>query len=89
MLNFPSTLKNSRFLELALKLLTSGRWLDRIRFCVVWPVGKVQATILELQDHFAAVIYIRYKIKSAPSRRVKTLRLTRSFARSYKRTILR
>jgi len=82
MLKFPSTPKNSRFLEFALKLLTSGRWLDRVRFCVVWPVGKVQTTILELQDHFAAVIYIRHKIKPAPSRRVKTLRLARSLMRA-------
>ena len=66
MLNFPSTLKNSPFLEFALKLLASGRWLDRVLFCILWPVGKAQTTILELQDHFAALNYIRLKIKPAP-----------------------
>jgi D-alanine transfer protein len=73
MLKFPSTLKNSPFLEFALKLLASGRWLDRALFCVVWPVGKLQTTILHLQDHLAAFNYIRYKIKPAPLRRLRTL----------------
>jgi D-alanine transfer protein len=73
MLKFPSTLKNAPFLEFALKLLASGRWLDRVLFCLVWPVGKVQTTTLELQDHFAAFNYVRLKIKPAPPRRLETL----------------
>lgn len=73
MLKFPSTLKNSPFLEFALKLLASDRWLDRVLFCVLWPVGKAQTTILELQDHFAALNYIRLKIKPAPPRHLETL----------------
>ena len=64
-LKCPSTLENSPFLEFALKRLASGRWLDRVIFCVLWPVGKAQTTILELQDHFAASNYIRHKIKPA------------------------
>ena len=66
MLKFPSTLENSPLLEFALKRLASGRWLDRIIFCALWPIGKVQTTVLELQDHFAASNYIRHKIKPAP-----------------------
>jgi D-alanine transfer protein len=73
MLKFPSTLKNSPFLEFALKLLASDRWLDRVLFCVVWPIGKAQTSVLELQDHFAALNYIHLKIKPAPSRRLETL----------------
>ena len=73
MLKFPSTLKNSPFLELALKLLASGRWLDRVLFCVLWPIGKAQTIMLELQDHFAALNYIRLKMKPAPARRLETL----------------
>ena len=73
MLKFPSTLKNSPFLEFALKLLASGRWLDRVLFCILWPVGKAQTTILELQDHFAALNYIRLKINPAPAHRLETL----------------
>jgi D-alanine transfer protein len=65
MLKCPSTLENSPFLEFALKRVASGRWLDRVIFCVLWPVGKAQTTILELQDHFAASNYIRHKIKPA------------------------
>ena len=65
MLKCPNTLRNSPFLEFALKRLASGRWLDRVVFCVLWPVGKAETTILELQDHFAASNYIRHKIKPA------------------------
>jgi len=66
MLKCPITLKNSPFLELALKRLASGRWRDRIVFWMLWPIGKAQTAILELQDHFAAFHYIRHKIKPAP-----------------------
>jgi D-alanine transfer protein len=65
MLKCPGTVQNSPFLEFALKRLASGRWLDRVVFCVLWPVGKMETTILELQDHFSASNYIRHKIKSA------------------------
>jgi hypothetical protein len=40
MLTFPSTLKNRPFLEFALKLLASGRWLDRVISCIIWPVDR-------------------------------------------------
>ena len=73
MLNFPSTLKNRPFLECALKLLASGRWLDRVLFCVLWPAGKLQTTIMELQDHFAAFNYICHWTKPASVRCLKTL----------------
>jgi D-alanine transfer protein len=66
MLMYPSTLKNRPFLEFALKRLASGRWLDRVVFCALWPLGKAQTTVMELQDHFAALNYIRHKIKSTP-----------------------
>ena len=65
MLKCPSTLENSPLLEFALKRLASDRWLDRIIFCALWPIGKAQTTVLELQDHFAASNYIRHKIKPA------------------------
>jgi D-alanine transfer protein len=66
MLKYPTTLESSPILEFVLKRLASGRWLDRVVFCALWPLGKVQTAILELQDHFAAVHYIRHKIKPAP-----------------------
>jgi D-alanine transfer protein len=73
MLKFPSTLKHSPFLAFALKLLASDRWQDRVLFCVLWPVGKAQTVILELQDHFAAFNYIRLKVKPAPPCRLEAL----------------
>jgi len=65
MLKCPGTLENSPLLEFALKRLASGHWLDRLIFCALWPIGKVQTTVLEFQDHFAAFNYIRHKIRSA------------------------
>ena len=73
MLQFPSTLKNSPFLEFALKLLASGRWGDRVLFCILWPVGKGETTMLELQDHFAALNYIHLSARPVASRRLITL----------------
>jgi D-alanine transfer protein len=65
MLKCPGTLENSPLLEFALKRLASGRWLDRLIFCALWPIGKAQMTVLEVQDHFSAFNYIRHKIKLA------------------------
>ena len=73
MLKYPSTLENSPFLEFALRRLASDRWLDRVIFCALWPLGKAQTAILELQDHFAAFSYIRNKMKPAPQFRPETL----------------
>lgn len=64
MLQFSGTLKNSPLLEFALRRLASGGLLDRIIFCALWPMGKMQNAILNLQDHFAAMSYIFYKPKS-------------------------
>jgi len=66
MLKCPTTLENSPLLEFALKRLASGGWLDRVVFWILWPMGRAQTAILELQDHFAAFHYIRHKIKPAP-----------------------
>jgi D-alanine transfer protein len=66
MLKCPSTLEGNPFLEFAVKRLASGRWIDRVVFWALWPLGKVHTAILELQDHFAAFRYIRHKIGSAP-----------------------
>ena len=66
MLQCPSTLENRPLLEFVLKLLSSGRWLDRALFCVLWPVGKVEVSLLELEDHLAAFNYVRHGIKPAP-----------------------
>ncbi len=69
----PSTLEKSPLLEFTLTRLASGRWFDRAIFCAVWPVGKAQTAVMELQDHFAAFNHIRHKIKAAPQRNPKML----------------
>ena len=66
MLECPSDLEKSPLLEFAVRRLASGRWLDRVVFYALWPIGKVQNTVLEMHDHFAAVSHILHKIKSAP-----------------------
>jgi len=65
MLECPSTVERSPFLEFALQRLASGRWFDRVALCAVWPIGKVQNALMELQDHFAALDHIRRAIKPA------------------------
>jgi D-alanine transfer protein len=66
MLECSSIVGKSPLLEFALRRLASGRRLDRLIFCALWPMEKVQNTVLELQDHFAALAYIQHKIKPAP-----------------------
>jgi D-alanine transfer protein len=66
MLQCPSTLENRAFLEFALRRLASGRWLDRAIFCALWPLGKAQTFLMDLQDHLAALHHIRRQIEPAP-----------------------
>ncbi len=73
MLECPSTLEKSPLLEFALRRLASNRWLDRVVFCALWPIGKAQNAILEMQDHFAAFNYIRYKSKLASRRHLEII----------------
>jgi D-alanine transfer protein len=66
MLECPSTLEGRPLLRFALRRLASGRWLDRLVFCALWPAGKLQTVVMAFQDHFAALNYIRDQIKPAP-----------------------
>jgi D-alanine transfer protein len=63
MLNYPGTLEESPFLKFALERLASGHWLDRVVLWALWPAGKGQIIVLELQDHFAASNHIQHKVK--------------------------
>jgi D-alanine transfer protein len=58
MLQFPDTLAKGVLLQLAATCLASGHPLDRFVLIAIWPLGKLQNTILELQDHLEALIYI-------------------------------
>ena len=66
MLKCPSTLEGRPLLRFAVRRLASGGWLDRIVFWALWPAGKLQNISLALQDHFAALNYIRDQIKPVP-----------------------
>src|SRR5215468_9160393 len=66
MLQFPETLQQRPFLEFALKRLASGQLLDRVVFCALWPAGRIQTALYELEDHWAAVHHIRRQTKPPP-----------------------
>ena len=68
MLQFPETLEQRPFLEFALRRLASGRFLDRLVFYALWPVGKIQTALFELEDHWAALHHIRHQTKLPPPR---------------------
>jgi D-alanine transfer protein len=69
MLQFPSTLEQRPFLEFALRLLAAGRGIDRVVFYALWPAGKMQTALFELEDHLDARHHIRHQIKiQAPPR---------------------
>jgi D-alanine transfer protein len=73
MLESPSTLEGRPLLKFALVRLASGGWLDRLIFCALWPAGKLQTALMTFQDHFAALNYIRDRIKPAPRLRPEAL----------------
>jgi D-alanine transfer protein len=73
MLESPSTLEGRPLLKFALRRLASGGWLDRLIFCALWPAGKLQTALMTFQDHFAALNYIRDRIKPAPRLRPEAL----------------
>jgi D-alanine transfer protein len=57
-LQFPDTLAKGGLLQLAATCFASGHRLDRIVLMAIWPLGKLQNTVLDLQDHFEALVYI-------------------------------
>lgn len=67
MLQFPDTLGKDGLLRLAASCLASGRPVDRIVLMAMWPLGKLQNVILDLQDHFEALVYILAAGKPVPN----------------------
>jgi len=67
MLQFPDTLGKDGLLRLAASCLASGRPLDRVVLMAMWPLGKLQNMILDLQDHFEALVYILSRGKPVPN----------------------
>jgi len=58
MLQFPDTLAEDGLVELAAKCLASGHPVDRMVLMAIWPLGRLQTVMLDLQDHFEALVYI-------------------------------
>jgi len=73
MLQFPETLEQRPFLEFALRRLASGHLLDRVVFCALWPAGKIQTALYELEDHWAAVHHIQRQTKPPPRLQEETV----------------
>ena len=67
MLQFPDTLGKDGLLRLAASCLASGRPLDRFVLTAMWPLGELQNIILDLQDHFEALVYILSGGKPVPN----------------------
>src|SRR6267154_217246 len=73
MLQFPETLEQRPLLEFALRRLASGQLLDRVVFCALWPAGKIQTALYELEDHWAAVHHIQRQTKPPPRLQEQTV----------------
>jgi D-alanine transfer protein len=73
MLQFPHTRATTPLLALALERLASSTWLDRVVFYALWPMGKTQNTVLDLQDHFEALVHILREAKPALPRHPEML----------------
>jgi D-alanine transfer protein len=87
MLRFPRMLAKSPLLEFALRRLASGRWYDQVVFYALWPLGKIQNAILDLQDHFAALAYVLHETKSAPRRHSEILDWSKLIAKAGERKV--
>ena len=73
MLQFPETLEQRPFLEFALRRLASGQLLDRVVFYALWPAGKIQTALYELEDHWAALHHIQRQTKPPPHLQEQTV----------------
>ena len=67
MLQFPDTLGNDGLLRLAARCLAAGHPLHHAALMAIWPLGKLQNVILDLQDHFEALVYILGRGKPVPN----------------------
>ena len=73
MLQFPQTLEQRPLLEFGLRRLASGQLLDRVIFCAVWPAGKIQTALYELEDHWVALQHIQRHTKPPPKLQEETI----------------
>jgi D-alanine transfer protein len=87
MLEFPRTLAKRPLLGFALQRLASRQRLDRLIYCAIWPLGKIQQTVLDLEDHFGALVHVLRERKHIPAlRQSRSLDWEELIARSNSRT---
>ncbi len=55
MREYPKTLKSDPVLNFALAQLADDTWPSRVLYYATWPLGKLQTTIIELQDEWAVL----------------------------------
>ena len=84
MIQFPETLEQRPFLEFALRRLASGQLPDRMVFYALWPAGKIQTALFELEDHWAAVYHIRRQTKPPPRLQEETVNWPQFIAKASK-----
>jgi D-alanine transfer protein len=60
MLEFPATVADDPFLAFSLRRLSEPSARNTLLHYLSWPLGRLELAILRLQDHFAAVQYIRH-----------------------------
>jgi D-alanine transfer protein len=70
---FPGTLAKSALLHIAVDRLASGRQIDRFVYSLIWPLGAAQNAALDLQDHFASLLYILSDGKKIPRRELREI----------------
>jgi D-alanine transfer protein len=88
MLQFPATLTKSPLLHFALERLASGRRLDRVCLFVLWPMGKMQNALLDLQDHLATLEHMLRTAKwRAPARHPQELDWPKLIAQATERQL--
>ena len=58
MQKYPATLQNDPLLSFAIGQLRQSTWLSKILYWMSYPLGRIQANIMELQDNYQSVSYI-------------------------------
>ena len=71
MRQYPKTLKNDPVLNFALEKLADDSLPNRALYYAIWPLGKLQTTVLELQDHWETLqtIEAQHSLDPAISRK--------------------
>jgi D-alanine transfer protein len=66
MLQFPDTLTKNSLVKTAVTCLSSDRLSDRIGLIAIWPLGRMQNVVFDLQEHFEMLVYILAGLDSNP-----------------------